>query len=108
MKKLPNPAPLTLERRRFSYQAGLLAYASSIPPPSRKYMQWSVWRFLHIYSDRFAQDFHLIPFSVRIIHILSFWILSIRTYEQKTDSTLYLLYMELYRSIIASDMDTVN
>ena len=63
MKKLPNPAPLTLERRRFPYQAGLLAYASSIPPPSRKYMQWSVRRFLHIYSDRFAQDFHLIPFS---------------------------------------------
>ena len=63
MKKLPNPAPLTLERRRFSYQAGLLAYASSIPPPSRKYMQWSVRRCLHIYSDRFAQDFHLIPFS---------------------------------------------
>lgn len=60
------------------YKAGFLAQDHRIFSPSHTFsVQWTHEKLLPCYSDRIAQDFHLVPSSVRSI---------------QTDSTLYVQY----------------
>ena len=45
------------------YKAGFLTSGSSLPFPFSYYVQWDNERSLLCYSDRIAQDLHLIPSS---------------------------------------------
>ena len=45
------------------YKAGFLTSASSLPFPFSYYVQWDNEKSLLCYSDRIAQDLHLIPSS---------------------------------------------
>lgn len=61
-----------LRKSLLRYQAGFLARRSSHFPflLIQNAVQWIVKEMLPDYSDRIAQDLHLIPFSVRIFDLI--------------------------------------